>query len=109
MDQVLFEPHNVAGWPGGSTWLSSSTFFARVNFADQLLFPNGRPAKVPALAAATTTEEMVSIALDRLVDGNTTQESRDALTSFAASIKTPEERAATVAYLVLSSPEYQLA
>ena len=109
MDQVLFEPHNVAGWPGGSTWLSSSTFFARVNFADQLLFPNGRPTKVPALAGASTTEDMVSIALDRLVDGNTSPTSREALTSFAASIKAPDERAATVAYLVLSSPEYQLA
>jgi uncharacterized protein (DUF1800 family) len=109
MDQSLFEPHNVAGWPGGSTWLSSSTFFARVNFADQLLFPNGRPGAVPVLKGATTTEEMVTIALDRLVDGNVSQASREALVNFATSVAQPDERAATVAYLVLASPEYQLA
>ena len=88
---------------------ASSTFFARVNFADQMLFPNGRPIPVPALIGAATTEEMVNIALQRLVDGNVPPESRDALISFASSISRTEERAATVAYLVLSSPEYQLA
>ncbi|HEY7269142.1 MAG TPA: DUF1800 domain-containing protein, partial [Dehalococcoidia bacterium] len=36
MGQVLFEPPNVAGWPGGSTWLNSATMFARLNFINQL-------------------------------------------------------------------------
>jgi uncharacterized protein (DUF1800 family) len=108
MDQVLFEPHSVAGWPGGANWLSSSTFFARVNFLDQLLFPRGRPLRIPALAGAATAEEMVKLAVDRLIDGQMAQPGREALTATAAAISSLEERAATVAYLVLASPEYQL-
>ena len=81
---------------------------ARVNFADQMLFPNGRPGAVPMLTNTATTEEMVATALERLVDGNVSPESRQSLVNFAASISQADERAATVAYLVLSSPEYQL-
>ncbi|TAK70822.1 MAG: DUF1800 domain-containing protein, partial [Dehalococcoidia bacterium] len=33
MGQTLFNPPNVAGWPGGETWLGTSTWFARVNAA----------------------------------------------------------------------------
>ncbi len=109
MDQVLFEPHNVAGWPGGSTWLSSSTFFARVNFLDQMLFPNGRPLPIPVLAAAATPEALVDAALDRLVDGRMEPSSRDAIIAHVSTIRSPEQRVATAAYLVLASPEYQLA
>jgi uncharacterized protein (DUF1800 family) len=32
MGQVLFEPPNVAGWPGNAAWLNASTLFARLNF-----------------------------------------------------------------------------
>ncbi len=108
MDQLLFEPPSVAGWPGGSTWLSSSTFFARVNFLDQWLFPRGAPLPVPALSNATTPQQTVDLALSKLVDGKMPAESRDAIVSFAATLKSPAERAAAVAYLVLASPEYQL-
>ena len=33
MDQVLYDPPNVAGWPSNSGWISSSSLLARVNFA----------------------------------------------------------------------------
>jgi uncharacterized protein (DUF1800 family) len=107
MDQVLFEPPNVAGWPGGSAWLSSSTFFGRVNFLDAFLFGRGRAA-VTALVRAATPEDMVDAALARLVDSNVPDASREALYSFARGIARAEDRAAGVAYLVLASPEYQL-
>ena len=129
MDQVLFEPPSVAGWPGGSTWLSSSTFFGRANFADGLFFgftqgnqnrPNQnqnqkqnrnvqRIIPVPALATAASAELMVDAALDRLVDGNVTPAARDTLYAYARSITKADERAAAIAYLVAASPEYQLA
>jgi uncharacterized protein (DUF1800 family) len=108
MDQVLFEPPNVAGWPGGVTWLSSSTFYARVNFLDQFLFPRAGAIPLRALATATTAEETVDMALERLVDGDVAKESRASLYEFARSVAGPAERAAAVAYLVLASPEYQL-
>lgn len=108
MDQVLFEPPSVAGWPGGETWLSSSTFFARMNYLDSFLFRAGRPTKIPVLAAAATPEAMVDAALDRLVDGNVADANRQAIYDYARGVKNADERAAGVAYLVLASPEYQL-
>jgi hypothetical protein len=33
MGQMLFAPPNVKGWPGGQTWLNTSTVLARQNFA----------------------------------------------------------------------------
>ncbi len=108
MDQRLFEPPSVAGWPGGETWLSSGTFFGRVNFLDAFLFPRGRPIAIPALEGQTTVQGMVDAALNALVDGNVAEASREALYAHAGTVPAGPERAATVAYLVLASPEYQL-
>lgn len=108
MDQRLFEPPNVAGWPGGEVWLSSGTFFGRVNFTDSFLRKGNRAGPVPALASYSNASDMVNGALDRLVDGNVSDESRQAITDYAASISSPQDRAAAVAYLVMCSPEYQL-
>jgi uncharacterized protein (DUF1800 family) len=36
MGQQLFAPPNVKGWPGGKTWLNTSTVLARHNFAQAL-------------------------------------------------------------------------
>jgi uncharacterized protein (DUF1800 family) len=36
MGQNLFEPPNVKGWPGGSSWLNSASLVARGNFAQAL-------------------------------------------------------------------------
>jgi uncharacterized protein (DUF1800 family) len=36
MGQALFAPPNVKGWPGGTSWLNSSTVLARANFAQTL-------------------------------------------------------------------------
>ncbi len=60
MGQTLFDPPNVAGWPGGRTWLGTSTWFARVNGAAQLVnggvFDEGRArpgaGRAPKIAAA---------------------------------------------------------
>jgi hypothetical protein len=111
MGQVLFDPPNVAGWSGGSTWLASSTFFARVNFLDQFFFSANRgfvsPA-LPALADANTAEELVDKALAIFVDGNVTGGARQSIIDYAKTVTDAQARAATVAYLVLASPEYQL-
>lgn len=36
MGQSLFEPPNVKGWPGGTTWLNTATVLERDNFAGTL-------------------------------------------------------------------------
>jgi uncharacterized protein (DUF1800 family) len=108
MDQTLFEPPNVAGWPGGSVWLSSSTFYARANFLDTFLFRRNRPIELPALAGAPTPQTMADVALKVLVDDNVAADARKSITEYAGTVTNPTERAAAVAYLVLASPEYQL-
>lgn len=109
MDQTLFEPPNVAGWPGGSMWLSSSTFFARVNFLDQFLMgQRGRAQSIPALEGAATVEALVDKALAIFVDGNVPDASRQSIVDYAKTVSNEQQRAAAVAYLVLASPEYQL-
>lgn len=108
MGQVLFEPPAVAGWPGGASWLSSGTFFARVNFLDALLYNQRGPLAIPAAAGAASPEDAVDAVLARLVDANIAAASRDGIVAFARSISNPQNRAASVAYLVLGSPEYQL-
>ena len=121
MGQVLFDPPNVAGWPGGPAWLSSGTLFARANFVDGLFGGSrGLPGRrqrdrvvngglvPPALLGQASAEDMVDTALTALVDGNVPETSREAIVEAAAGIDNEQERAQTVAYLVACSPEYQL-
>lgn len=109
MDQRLFEPPSVAGWPGGVTWLSSSTFFGRVNFLDTILFPRGEAVAIPGLQHSASPEALVDATLKLLVDDNIAPESRASLHAYARTVADSQERAAAIAYLVLASPEYQLA
>jgi hypothetical protein len=37
LEQVLMDPPNVAGWEGHRTWISTTTFPLRVQFAQQLI------------------------------------------------------------------------
>lgn len=36
LGQILFMPPNVAGWPGGKTWIDNSTLMLRLNFAGMI-------------------------------------------------------------------------
>ncbi|RDU99407.1 DUF1800 domain-containing protein [Trinickia dinghuensis] len=55
LGQNLFAPPNVKGWPGGSTWINSTTLLAREQFVEQLFRstgPNRAKAKANANANA---------------------------------------------------------
>jgi uncharacterized protein (DUF1800 family) len=64
MGQRLFEPPNVKGWPGGPSWLNTSTMLARDNFAGALatgtLWGSSGPASTAAMAAANSTPSQVA-------------------------------------------------
>lgn len=48
----LFYPPNVAGWPGGRSWLTTRTVIARANYAAAIISGDiYRPASVPDLPA----------------------------------------------------------
>ncbi len=55
MGQVLFAPPNVKGWPGGMSWLNTSTLLERANFAEHLAGGTiwGSPPPDPGASAAT--------------------------------------------------------
>jgi uncharacterized protein (DUF1800 family) len=59
MGQRLFEPPNVKGWPGGTSWLNTSTMLARDNFAGAVamgtLWSTSAPESTAVMSAANST------------------------------------------------------
>jgi len=105
MGQTLFDPPNVAGWPGGRTWLGTSTWFARVNAAAALMngggvgakpqpgVPGGRgfarggafaPANVTAVfpAPPASADDAIDQAALATVDGDLSDGAREALRGY---------------------------
>jgi uncharacterized protein (DUF1800 family) len=87
MDQVLYDPPNVAGWPTNSGWISSSSLLSRINFATAA---TSRAATLPDVTVAVRTQ------LDSVV-------SKDTAAALSAA-KTPADRW----FAVLASPEFHL-
>jgi uncharacterized protein (DUF1800 family) len=95
MGQLLFFPPNVAGWPGGASWINSSTLLNRINFANAAARRGA--ASTPALAV----DQLTAL----LVDGNVTSNTRDGLHTFAAAH--PDDQAGLL-FMALATPEFQL-
>jgi uncharacterized protein (DUF1800 family) len=95
MGQLLFYPPNVAGWPGGSSWINSSTLLSRINFT------NAAAYRMRASLPGQTLDQLSSA----LIDGNVTPPTRDGLRAFAAA--NPGDQASLL-FMVLATPEYQL-
>src|SRR5712692_3855534 len=95
MGQVLFYPPNVAGWPGGASWINSSTLLNRLNFA------NAAARRAPMPSPAQTVDQLTAT----LVDGNVTSNTRDGLHAFAAAH--PDDHAGLL-FMTIATPEFQL-
>jgi uncharacterized protein (DUF1800 family) len=95
MGQVLFYPPNVAGWPGGSSWINSSTLLTRINFVNA----------ATQRSRATLTPQALAQLSDTLVDANVSPTTRDGLQAFAAAH--PDDQAGLL-FMVLATPEFQL-
>jgi hypothetical protein len=94
---------------GGEVWLSSGTFFGRVNFLDTLLFRRaGGPTPIPAFANATTAEAMV----DERGGGLSTMTSRarrvSRFTAYARTVTNPRETRRRRRLPGAREPEFQL-
>lgn len=136
MGQELFNPPNVAGWPGGPAWLTSGTWLARLNFANRLVASLGAatlpeqvarargrrpvaPVHVPLpTATATTPSAIVDRLAAQLLDGQLDPAQRQILVDYVSAHMAsggasgqpwlePSHRDAL--YLVLAMPEYHLA
>lgn len=127
MGQIPMSPPNVAGWPGGDDWISTSALIARYNFVNRTLrVESGAPGHVDvaALVAArglSTSEAILDFVIDLMVDRDLPAEKRAALATYlvARDDGTPgpftlNERTITnkmrgLIYLLATTPEYQLA
>jgi uncharacterized protein (DUF1800 family) len=58
LGQNLFAPPNVKGWPGGETWINSTTLLARKQLLERL-FREQDAAAVPAAAAERTRRDTI--------------------------------------------------
>ena len=116
MGQALFLPPNVAGWPGGTTWISSGSWFYRLNFANfiinQIFLSEVGQTMV---REASSPEGFVDSLIDLLLGGDVAREQRDLIVEYAngkgggrAIGGMSEERLRGATYLVLALPEYQL-
>ncbi len=136
MGQTLFDPPNVAGWPGdkvSALWLNSGTWMTRLNYIDLLLARGtiARTAAAPPVNLQSvvethklgTPEQLVdhfsSFLLDgelagdrrtQLLDYFTSQDSssRGAPITLGNGTSYPFGRVRGTLYLMMSSPEYQL-
>ncbi len=63
LGQNLFYPPNVKGWPGGASWINSTTLLARKQFVEQL-FRATEAARRPAMRAATGKPAAVGMHFD---------------------------------------------
>lgn len=95
MGQMLFYPPNVAGWPGGTSWINSSTLLNRINFT------NAAARRAPARSTAPTVDQLTAT----LIDGNVTSNTRDGLHAFAAAH--PDDQAGLL-FMAMATPEFQL-
>jgi uncharacterized protein (DUF1800 family) len=134
MGQDLFAPPNVKGWPGGLSWLNTSTVLERSNFAASLAMgklwtdPSPEPAKTPddqplpkAFDSARLLEEegvsqpegIVAALLDLYLPGGIRSELRTKLEAFLANGKPTGAALATrvreTVHAILAMAEYQLA
>lgn len=124
LGQMLFRPPNVAGWPGGRTWIDNSTLLLRLNLAAALyqaadfnfeLAPEleqENKKQLRRLNAEIDTTPLVALTQDARAVGK--EQAFDGLVEFLLAtpppaLKTgPEPKAELVALRLMSLPEYQL-
>ena len=113
MGQTLFDPPSVQGWPGGPLWINSATLLERVNFANRIASDRRRFNPGDQLQkAGLGNKQAADFYVGMLLDGAMPAEERAVLQDYAQSVLKVTERDAglrSVVYLVLSSPDYQLA
>ena len=136
MGQTLFDPPNVAGWPGdkvSALWLNSGTWMTRLNYIDLLLvrgtFAHGSSTPLFDLQGIVnkyrlnSPEQFVDHFSSFLLDGNLSSDRRTQLLDYftaqggssrgtpitlTSGKSYPLSRVRGTLYLLMASPEYQL-
>ena len=134
--QTLFDPPNVAGWPGdkvSALWLNSGTWMSRLNYIDLLLVRGGSTGKeqpqpfdlqeVVNANQIDSPEKFVDYYASFLLDGTLDSDRRSMLVDYFSTPDVsrgggqitltngkhyPLNRVRGTLYLLMASPEYQL-
>ena len=101
MGQLPFNPPNVKGWPGGRSWISTSTLFVRYNTCVAIA------AKAELIAGRGNGAQVVDHWLNRLIQRPVDPSQRQALVAVAGD-KPTLETVHRLVQLIVSTPEYQL-
>jgi uncharacterized protein (DUF1800 family) len=130
MAQQLFNPPNVAGWPGGAEWFNTTTWLERVNQANRILAirrdPNTQPVDLFGMLQRNgldTPEKVVDHFLKLLVDGQVRPEQRQAIIDYMkegdlwpkpgvqlkATDAIVDRKVRGAVYLIAAMPEFHLA
>jgi hypothetical protein len=116
--QILFYPPNVAGWPGGSNWITSDTMIARQNFIkrisnSQTLEQSSWLKSIP-MHASTVAHTLST----KILQGDVAPASMHQINTFLAgagssalaelTVENYDERVSGAAYLAMATPAFQL-
>ncbi len=114
MGQTIFNPPNVAGWPGDQTsaaWVNTGTWLARANFINALLdLVTGSGGPVQNIISSnnlTSPDAIVDHFTSLMIDGQISADRRQTLVGALG-----QGGSATglrdMLYLLMTSPDYQL-
>lgn len=124
LGQELFNPPNVAGWPGGPAWLDAATVASRFNFGGLLAAavknapsPNGGGYIDPESFVQKLGTKSWSAVVDLFggsLTGGLTEDTRSALLQYAGTAQdtrpvTLDTKLRGLIHLLMVSPEYQVA
>jgi len=130
MGQQLFNPPNVAGWPGGAQWFNTTTWLERVNQLNRVITirkdTNTQPADLFGMVQRNkldAPEKVVDHFLKLLLDGQVRPQQRDLLVSYVkegdlwpkpgvalkAADPIIDRKVRGLVYLIMAMPEYHLA
>jgi uncharacterized protein (DUF1800 family) len=102
LGQVLFNPPNVAGWPGGKGWIDSSSLMYRIKIPSTILNDG-----VIDFAGKTDPEDEAALAampnINARKDANTPAQSQPNWDGFLAAIP-PGTSKTAIAHLLLATP-----
>lgn len=125
MGQSLFNPFDVEGWPGGAVWLNSNALLQRLNFANTVSIARSanfqfNPLQITQRLSPSSADKVIDYFANLMLDGNVSDEERSILTAFGSALDIPggftngtspvvDEKLRSLVYLILASPDYQMA
>jgi len=107
MGQELFNPPNVAGWPGNRSWLNTDTIFTRLNFADRIVSSRNTdgPTYVDPASLLGSATDAVGTFVNLLTDGFMADANRQILQSYVSgTARAADAKMRGLVHLILSTP-----